>query len=219
MGFVMLFIVGFFLAVYFSHPFWKNWGATPEELNRVLPGDEWHTPDWVCSTRSVTIHAPTSCIWPWICQIGQGRGGFYSYTFLENLLGRYTQNANWLHPEWQQLATGDIIPLDNKGGLVIWDQQPNHYLLLAATPETRIGRPIQSSPRTTWLFFLDPREEKKTRLLVRSGTICRIPPQFRALFSPIVNLATLIMEWKMLYSIRQYAEDNACVPGQIATTN
>lgn len=39
------------------------------------------------STRAVTIHATTDQVWPWIAQLGQGRGGLYSYDRLENLIG------------------------------------------------------------------------------------------------------------------------------------
>ena len=33
------------------------------------------------------MRAAAAEVWPWIAQLGQGRGGFYSYDILENLLG------------------------------------------------------------------------------------------------------------------------------------
>lgn len=62
-------------------------GATRDETRRVLPGDDLIRAPRIASTRAVTIAAPREEVWPWLVQIGQGRGGFYSYTFLENLVG------------------------------------------------------------------------------------------------------------------------------------
>ena len=44
--------------------------------------------------RAVTIDAPPDKIWPWIMQIGRDRGGFYSYTWLENLIGADIHNVH-----------------------------------------------------------------------------------------------------------------------------
>ena len=67
-------------------PYWySHWGATGEERRRHWPGDELvKVPGH--STRAVTIHAPVEAIWPWIMQIGQDRGGFYSYTMAGKLV-------------------------------------------------------------------------------------------------------------------------------------
>ena len=64
---------------------WRcKWGATDAEVKSKLPGDKLLPhPKWGF-THAVTIKAPVAEVWPWIVQIGQGRGGFYSYEFLEN---------------------------------------------------------------------------------------------------------------------------------------
>jgi hypothetical protein len=36
---------------------------------------------------AITIRAPAARVWPWLVQLGQGRGGLYGYDWLENLLG------------------------------------------------------------------------------------------------------------------------------------
>ncbi|HZK48767.1 MAG TPA: hypothetical protein VFD74_04120, partial [Thermoleophilia bacterium] len=64
-----------------------SWGASPEEEFESMPGDDFVTdPQWI-TTRAVSIDAPPSRVWPWLVQMGQGRGGLYSYDRLENLVG------------------------------------------------------------------------------------------------------------------------------------
>ena len=64
-------------------PWMYTWGASDDEVTAVLPGDELvsaHTPR---TTRALTIDAPIAAVWPWLAQIGEDRGGFYSYSVLE----------------------------------------------------------------------------------------------------------------------------------------
>ena len=53
----------------------------------------------------MTIDAPIAAVWPWLAQIGEDRGGFYSYSLLERAVGAHIQNANTVHPEWQDVAS------------------------------------------------------------------------------------------------------------------
>jgi len=60
--------------------------------------------------HAVTVNAPISYVWPWLVQLGQGRGGFYSYTWLETWRCRM-QNAEAILPQYQNLQVGDLIYL------------------------------------------------------------------------------------------------------------
>ena len=62
--------------------------------------------------RRLTPSASAKEVWPWLVQMGQGRGGFYSW--LENLIGCQIKNANEIVPEWQHLEVGDPIALHPK---------------------------------------------------------------------------------------------------------
>jgi hypothetical protein len=75
-----------------------RWGATDEELNTALPGDELVPHADLTATRAVTVHAGADGVWPWIAQLGQGRGGFYSYDVLENLVGLTSTAPTGLSP-------------------------------------------------------------------------------------------------------------------------
>src|SRR5205085_12502020 len=80
------------------HPWFMNWGSTPEEQAMVLPGDT--APPETYFTRAITINAPTSAVWPWLLAIGQDRAGFLSNDYLENLTGADIHNADTLRPDW-----------------------------------------------------------------------------------------------------------------------
>jgi len=95
----------------FLFPALLHWGATAEEYNKALPGDELLSHKDYKNTLAVTVHAPPSEIWPWIAQMGLHKGGFYSYTMLENLFGCNLHNANQIHAEWQKPQVGAIEPV------------------------------------------------------------------------------------------------------------
>lgn len=62
-----------------------TFGATQEEAGMGLPGDQLVRAASRMATRAISIDAPPEQVWPWLVQLGQGRGGFYSYDSLENL--------------------------------------------------------------------------------------------------------------------------------------
>src|SRR3712207_6784619 len=68
-------------------PWHLRWGTTDEEVTRVLPGDDFVPTPTFTSTRAITIHAPPTAVWPWLVQIGNHRAGWYSYDWIERLLG------------------------------------------------------------------------------------------------------------------------------------
>lgn len=80
LGVVLLALTVAFLAYTFLVRPWRlRWGATNEELNVSLPGDPWIPAGAEGSMRAITIGAPVLAVWPWVVQLGQERGGFYSY--------------------------------------------------------------------------------------------------------------------------------------------
>ena len=64
-----------------------TWGARGDEVAAKLPGDELLPDADLVATRAVTVDAPPEAIWPWLMQMGSGRGGVYTYDWIENLLG------------------------------------------------------------------------------------------------------------------------------------
>ena len=71
-----------------------------DEQLRDLPGDELVNIVKGRYDHAITIKAPAAVVWPWIVQIGQNRGGYYSYELLENLVGCRIHNADRVIPEF-----------------------------------------------------------------------------------------------------------------------
>ncbi len=88
-----------------------TWGARPDEVSRKLPGDELLADPDIVSTRVITIDAPPAAIWPWLVQMGSGRGGVYTYDWIENLFGLKMHSARQILPEYQEVKVGDELPL------------------------------------------------------------------------------------------------------------
>jgi hypothetical protein len=97
--------------VFAVRPWFLRWGATDAEGEGVLPGDELVPEPKHHDTHAITIHAPIAQVWPWLVQVGQGKGGFYSYAWLENLAGCHLHNADTIVPEYQTLKAGDTVRL------------------------------------------------------------------------------------------------------------
>ena len=73
-------VVAGLVHLWFIRPWYLTWGATGDEISRTWPGDELAPRPVSLATRALTINAPVTDVWPWIVQIGQDRGGCYSYT-------------------------------------------------------------------------------------------------------------------------------------------
>lgn len=192
-----------------------RWGVNTIELNRPYPGDELNPdPKWGY-THAVTIHAPAESVWPWLAQLGQEKGGFYSYEWLENLVGCDIHNADRIHNEYQTLQVGDGIRLHpNMPPLPIVDLEPNRYILLHGCENTDTHRPfdvMQAFPEhylnVTWLFYIHPESDGTSRLISKF----QIDYHFSLLnwlcFGPLlVEPVSYVMDRKMLLGIKTRVE-------------
>lgn len=61
-----------------------RWGASRDERDAAMAGDEVLPVAQFTATRAITIDAPPSRVWPWPTQVGAGRAGFYSYDLIDN---------------------------------------------------------------------------------------------------------------------------------------
>jgi hypothetical protein len=63
----------------------------------------------VTSTRAILINASKSDVWKWLIQLGADRCGFYSYEFIEKILGYETRHQNLIRPEFKKIVVGDLV--------------------------------------------------------------------------------------------------------------
>ncbi|MGO4229285.1 SRPBCC family protein [Arthrobacter sp. YAF34] len=188
------------------------WGATTQEAAGPLAGDEFVPTPRMQSTRAVTIAAPVSGVWPWLVQMGAGRGGMYSYDWLENAAGLGIHSADRIHPELQQLKVGDTVALSPDGGLSVRLLQSPTVLGLGGTIDLRTRRmspdgvpPAGPRVEVGWTFVLRPVGSHASRLVSRTRydySPLAAGLVLRALLEP----AQFLMERRMLLGIRNRAE-------------
>src|SRR3990172_10244978 len=92
--------------------------------------------------RGRTIDAPPEAVWPWLVQMGYGRGGWYSYDAVDM---KGASSATIL-PEHQSLAVGDLVPTDPGGGFVVKVVESEHALVLYVDPEVLAARHAPTQP-------------------------------------------------------------------------
>jgi hypothetical protein len=167
-------------------PWLRRWGATPEERARRLPGDQESTPLFT-TTRAVTVHAPAHEVWRWLVQIGQDRGGFYSYDWLENLAGCNLRSAEIIHEEWQDRRAGD--------GLALFEGY--------AAPLLTVDPPRAMVIENWGAYVIEPIDDTSCRLLARSRADRNA---MGVVYVLAIELPHAVMERKMMLGIKERAE-------------
>ncbi len=189
----------------------SRWGATPAEIARSYPGD-----DIIARTRgrttvrAVTVDAPLDEVWPWIHQIGQRRGGFYTYERLENMAGCQITNVDQLLPDLAKLAVDDCVYLHPEmppQRVALCD--PPRTLVLHGLSDTKQRTALRSDdPRpevwyeSVWSFHLFETDGDRTRLISRS--LYDHSGGFgNALTDFLIGNISFVMERSMLLNLRK----------------
>jgi hypothetical protein len=207
---------------------YRRWGIDPAEATRALPGDDLVPEPTGATTRALVIDAPPGAIWPWLAQMGYGRGGWYSYDAMD-MKGK---SATTIDPKWQGLAVGDIVPTDPKGGFEALVVDPSHALVMytdtatvdrqrgtdwrlpagpTVTPGLRFsGAMMQTTPRefkVSWALILDPIGEGRTRLIerVRVRYEGAVGPGARFMGS-LLGFGVFVMVRRQMLNLKRLAE-------------
>lgn len=174
-------------------PWHMTWGATADEAGGRLPGDELLPDADIVSTRAVEIDAPPWAVWPWLVQMGPGRGGAYTYDWIERRLGIDIRNVDRVVPELQHLQVGDEIPMPG-------------YAMRVERLDRESAMVIRSTTGGwVWAFVLRPVGER-TRLVSRNRIDRGAWGARDWIGYPLMEPGSWIMERKMLRTIRERAE-------------
>lgn len=189
-GIVLLVIIGGYMII---RPFHLRWCATDSEVNMTMP-DDLNGARW---TRAITINAAPEAIWPWLVQWGQGRGGWYSYDWLENILGFDIHTADRILLEYQSPAKGD--PICMAAGTCtsfISTIEPQKWFGWQSSDPN--GKPV-------WSFMLGliPVDATHTRLVVRESFDKDAIP---APVLTLIEIPDVVMELKALDTVKNRAE-------------
>jgi hypothetical protein len=176
----------------------------------ALAGDELISRPDLTATRAITVRAAADHVWPWIAQLGQGRGGFYSYDVLENLVGCDIHSAERIVRAWQSIAVGATVHLHPDVALKVARVDRGRVLVL------RGGIPIWRVPAPydfTWTFALRGQSDGTTRLLVRERY--EYSRRWARLVVAPVELVSFVMSRRMLRGIRDRAERHSTADNPI----
>jgi hypothetical protein len=177
-----------------------RWGATDEEIARPMLGDDQIEHPNVVTNRAVTIKAPPEDVWPWLPQMGElPRGGFYSYEWIERLMGMQVENAERILPEYQEVHRGDV--LDRKGSMTVRAIDAGHALVLGPPPGLWLD--------STWAMAVEPTVEGHTRLVSRVRAKVRRWTPMAAVMMVLLDPGQFVMERKFLLEIKERAEAQA----------
>jgi hypothetical protein len=169
-----------------------TWGATADEAEAHLPGDELLDAADGVATRAISIDAPVADVWPWVAQMGPSpRGGAYTYDWIENLLGLDMHSADSVLPEYQHPRVGDGFGF-GANRMTFQLVEPQHVLAMRSADGNWV-----------WSFVLDDRDGK-TRLISRNRF--RLPRLRDRIGMLPMEPGSLLMERKMLYGIKERAE-------------
>jgi hypothetical protein len=216
-------VVAFYYRV---RPWWKSWGVDPAEAELSLPGDDIVPEPTVVDTRGITIDAPPSAIWPWLVQMGYGRGGWYSYDQMD-LRGK---SADTIVDEWQALAQGDVVPVSPAGGFLARVVEPERTLVLYLDQEIVEGfrqteegdtqaptrglafagamgeRSMPGPFRFSWTFALRPVEDGRTRFIERIRVAIDTETPGSRMAGPFMGFGVFVMMQRQMVAIKERAE-------------
>lgn len=180
-------------------PWMDRKGTTKQEQTASLPGDDLIANPVRTANRAITVRAAPQQIYPWIVQTGADKAGFYSYTWLENLVGCKMAKDEQIREEWQNLQVGDLMKMCAS------EPAPPPYEVAMLVPDTAVvfGHREQDEWVDLWSFVLIPQPDGSTRLIARTQT------NMTGGFWEIIRPISFMMEQKMLATIKQLAESNA----------
>lgn len=204
-------------------------GATREEAHKRRPGDDIVGTPTTIWNRGVTIHAKAVEIWPWLVQMGYGRGGFYAPWWIDQVVWRVpSPNRYRLISEYAHIAEGDVLA-DGPEYLAYWRVkivEPERALVLwtlrhpwhGARIDPRRAGVLEQRERVlmsgrlyiecSWGFYLDEQPSGHTRLLVRTRGLTS-PSWLRYL---PYGLADAYISYSMLRTIKRLAESSQRMP-------
>jgi hypothetical protein len=188
-----------FLAAHALRHWYIRLAARDDDRNAALPGDGIVPRPETAYTMAITIRAGASTIWPWLLQMGQGRGGFYTHEWIENVLGANIHNADRIVAAWQHLDVGDRVRLTPDPYL----NQPGQVMTVAEIQVERtlvFSQTLPNGSTASWAFLLVPQDDGTTRVIMR-----RRGGQ-PTLFDRVMSPGYVFMDRGMLRGLRERVE-------------
>ena len=183
-----------------------TWGASRAETAGAYPGDELVPDSDGGATMAATLPAPPERVWAWLVQMGGGRGGWYSWDWVDN---KGVPSADRIVAEWQSLDVRQLL----RGPTNWWTVavvEPNRTLVLQSRYSLLTGRSFDPRSRRPprlyaegiWGFHLRPALEGGTRLVIRTRNRGR-PRLFTRPFGLLVGEPVhVLMQARQFHNLR-----------------
>lgn len=200
----------------------RTYGATRAERSALLPGDDLITEPKVQTDHAVTIDGSPSNVWPWLVQMGWGRGGWYTARWVDQLLFPANgPSADRIVPELQDVVVGTFIPdgaPDTGCGFDVVSLDPGRALVLRSNSHLPVSWRDRATLDWTWSFVLTPLDGgRRTRFRFRSRWVACPWWLWAAGWLGIVP-ADFVMSRSMLRGVKRRAENLAAAAEQGSTT-
>lgn len=172
-------------------------GATDAEVTRRMIGDRLiENPNYV-TTRAITVDTSPQQVWPWLVQIGERRGGFYTFDVLDRLVDRKIHSPHRVLPRYQDLDVGDT--LDRNHTVVVRGLEPGEALLIEPARH-------RSDITAMWTLALYPDGPSHTRLVSRVRARFDLKSPAAVVAFALTDPGQLILERKFLREVKAHAE-------------
>ena len=167
------------------------WGATEAEVARRYPADEMYDGPTMALTRAVSVAAPATLTYRWLCQVAVAP---YSYDLIDN---RGRRSPTTLTPGADSLAVGQVVEV-----FTLTEVAPGHQW----TGRTE-GGPRRVFGDLTATYAVEPDGPDASRLLCRIVLVAEsIPARVRA---HALAWGDLVMMRKQLHTLKALAERDA----------
>ncbi len=211
---IVVLVAGFVLVPLATRRWTDRWGATPEEVAAVLPGDDLFLAKREVSTKAITIDAPPDVVYALIQQMGQHRAGWYGWDWFYDLTrssgfvdGAYSRR---IVPELQGVVVGDRIQINDMVAYEVVQAEPGATFVLAAGSLTHEELASGVLPDTwsenTMAWVLRPVADGGTRLLLRMRGDGSERGFARWLWNRPLNFGGALFSHKTMVGLKRTAE-------------
>ncbi len=150
------------------------------------------------------IEAPAAAVWRWLAQVGADRAGFYSYAWLENLLGCKLENADCVREEWQIKPNDSLLLHPEVPPLRVERCEDGHYFVAFAPVDEHARSKNKPWCSVSWLFFVEPLGAQRCRLISRYRANHSRYLAARLGFGPtLLEPISFVMDRGMLLGVRR----------------
>lgn len=204
---------------------YQSWGVVDD---MALPGDDLVGEADFVETRAIEIEATPAEVWPWLKQLGYGRGGWYSYPALDRAWSPAGGASNGSAVDGaaaaEDLAEGDVVPTQPGGGFVVREVEAASKLVLyiddsmareqleemaadASEEAVEAVTEMEMPPyAVSWAFALEDAADGRTRLIERLRARIEVPNDASRRAFPVLGLGVFALMRSQLQGIKRRVE-------------